>query len=1211
MPDAHKINRIVYEVNFNSEQLAYNFQAGVNTFMQSSLVPVIDEVLNSFDIKNQVISIDTLELDLGHVDYENSEAEIKDRLQEELTKILREKLAEIKQASTGNERIVSNEKSDYAHLLFFLEKGYLPWNSSYNTFQSAEKILAQALTHNREPFVRWIKELGKSHNIRLRIINQFGDPQINEIVKAVDPANAPFIIGYSIDVRQVHKKEPIVPITESGFRETTWAIILGYLLTDRGSRFNKKSFVAHTIQQLAISQNIDYGALLQVLAQSVSKMLGAMAFKTEFPSIISELATEHHTAYNKKEENKHRQEQEKAQVITMLQQFLTGKEKQLNFQQLKKLAKEYPAELIALLLHHLAHEASRKTIVNLFSEQQIKWIIQVLEPQQCEFIFQFAEKLDRGYEHHQLDSSKQNFKKVKWHIILTTLHEERGSQFNRKAFIKSSIFRLAAQYNIPYLELVQHMQSAISVIDATSSPLGILHEALDELTEEEHRENQKRIQPDDTISRYFEAHDLYELLLSYLENGAIGANAYARFGVYSVSELLLKLNTLSPELTRHFLTQIKEPARLKQLLENGNDDFILQVIRLILLTKNEASHEDAAEFIRTLKEQALSVINVLEFYSVILKLITEHHQIDFAKIVSDINRLWNERIRVTPQHPIPHSTIKQHLISLLKNEPGSSMCNLSYAETWEYLSTHYLTHGYSMLRYLANEPRLWELFLKKTPNSLLLTILKNSSLSTFTFRVIHHFSTFYGLQAQQKSGKQRAFFWQIVIEAICNTTNTDTQITVLLTNIVSGINSKKLQETAIKDFLAGLTVFSASERQKLEAIILSVQKKLAINVEVEHKSKAKKQEAQALLLLEESSINDWDTPMLETLIRLMKEKPIVVTEILLQNIHNPKARQYWIKNLPESILKRIFFLLFPTDFIRAQSTLDILWDAYQRCIHKLGISVHVTNKWQFMFDVLANTLPSSSAESLAHSFIRSLLNAISPYNEAAFMDALCKELDSNQQPMQKELYVTLINQIKMLEKELKEEEPNREKALPENKQQNEEVKEEQQNETIYIRNAGLVLAAPYLPELFKRFELTENGAFKNREAAERAVHLLQYLVNEQIESPEFMLLLNKILCGISTGIPITRGIEISPKEAETIQQLLEAMIQNWKVIGNTSVKGLRESFLQREGSLQLRDGQWHLQVESRTYDMLLDQLPWSYTTIKYPWMNNVIYVQWR
>ena len=71
------------------------------------------------------------------------------------------------------------------------------------------------------------------------------------------------------------------------------------------------------------------------------------------------------------------------------------------------------------------------------------------------------------------------------------------------------------------------------------------------------------------------------------------------------------------------------------------------------------------------------------------------------------------------------------------------------------------------------------------------------------------------------------------------------------------------------------------------------------------------------------------------------------------------------------------------------------------------------------------------------------------------------------------------------------------------------------------------------------------------------------------------------------------------------------MIDNWKVLGNTSVAGLRETFLQRQGRLQLRDDAWRLRVEPKAFDMLLDQLPWGFSTIKYPWMERAIYVEWR
>ncbi|HRB97941.1 MAG TPA: contractile injection system tape measure protein, partial [Nitrosomonas sp.] len=167
-------------------------------------------------------------------------------------------------------------------------------------------------------------------------------------------------------------------------------------------------------------------------------------------------------------------------------------------------------------------------------------------------------------------------------------------------------------------------------------------------------------------------------------------------------------------------------------------------------------------------------------------------------------------------------------------------------------------------------------------------------------------------------------------------------------------------------------------------------------------------------------------------------------------------------------------------------------------------------------------------------------------------------------------------------------------------------------EEIYIHNAGQVLAAPYLPRLFTMLNLMEDGVFFDRRAVERAVHLLQFMVNEQTQTPEYQLTLNKVLCGITTGIPIDNRIDISEHEKKTIEGLMLGMIQNWKTIGNTSISGLRQTFLQRKGRLHLKeDGMWYLTIEPGTFDMLLDSLPWSYSVIKHAWMERAIHVTWR
>jgi len=164
---------------------------------------------------------------------------------------------------------------------------------------------------------------------------------------------------------------------------------------------------------------------------------------------------------------------------------------------------------------------------------------------------------------------------------------------------------------------------------------------------------------------------------------------------------------------------------------------------------------------------------------------------------------------------------------------------------------------------------------------------------------------------------------------------------------------------------------------------------------------------------------------------------------------------------------------------------------------------------------------------------------------------------------------------------------------------------------VYIKNAGQVLLAPYLPTLFERLGLIKGGAFIDSVANARAVQALQYMVDGVGDAPEYMMVLNKLICGVASAQPVVRNLQLSDDEKQLIDGLLVAVIEKWKGIGNTSVDGLRDSFLKREGRLYTKDGQWHLQVESRSYDMLLDSLPWSYATIKYSWMPRVIYVEWR
>lgn len=165
----------------------------------------------------------------------------------------------------------------------------------------------------------------------------------------------------------------------------------------------------------------------------------------------------------------------------------------------------------------------------------------------------------------------------------------------------------------------------------------------------------------------------------------------------------------------------------------------------------------------------------------------------------------------------------------------------------------------------------------------------------------------------------------------------------------------------------------------------------------------------------------------------------------------------------------------------------------------------------------------------------------------------------------------------------------------------------------YIKNAGIVLLAPYLDQLFSALRLLEEGQFVNKEAQQKAITILHYVSTGSEEVNEYEVPLLKLLCNFPILMPIDHALRISESEREVIDQLLTFVISQWEIMKNSSPEGLRQNFLIRDGKLfQNEENRWHLKVHRKTEDILLDQLPygWSFSMIKARWMDDIIFVEW-
>ena len=309
--------------------------------------------------------------------------------------------------------------------------------------------------------------------------------------------------------------------------------------------------------------------------------------------------------------------------------------------------------------------------------------------------------------------------------------------------------------------------------------------------------------------------------------------------------------------------------------------------------------------------------------------------------------------------------------------------------------------------------------------------------------------------------------------------------------------------------------------------------------------------------------------------------------------------QLLIQLVPSHLLHQIMLRLQPARYTALDAVVKVVMEALALLVNDLNSPAIKQARWEFIIRYLLatndNQIVSASNES-AQTLSIELCEHLAL---AAGIDDLQRLVNLTQRR------IVLLKPAAQLKPAMRLQEINTHSATQSDENS------PQWESGLHINNAGAVLAGAFLPRLFSMLNLIQDGKFIHPGAADRAVHLVQFMVTGASSTPEYDLILNKILCGISTSIPVSAGIEITEQEQTLIEQMLTSMIQHWKVLGSTSISGLRETFFQRQGWLILEEDCWRLKVKEQTFDLLLDRLPWSISLIKHGWMDKPLRVSWR
>ena len=163
-------------------------------------------------------------------------------------------------------------------------------------------------------------------------------------------------------------------------------------------------------------------------------------------------------------------------------------------------------------------------------------------------------------------------------------------------------------------------------------------------------------------------------------------------------------------------------------------------------------------------------------------------------------------------------------------------------------------------------------------------------------------------------------------------------------------------------------------------------------------------------------------------------------------------------------------------------------------------------------------------------------------------------------------------------------------------------------------DSGLVILWPFLTQLFNSNQLLNDSKkrFKDKNCQYLAWALLSEILGIR---PHAGQLTAKILVGLDINDEYAQDINVSPspltaEQLGTIEPLLTAVSTHWPALTNTTPDLIKQLFFQRQGLWQRKGFDWRVEVPSKSHDILKKTLPWGIGTIRLPWLEYTVHVDW-
>ena len=435
------IGTVKFDFKADNEPFALKLNGGWDTFFHTSFEEVVEEVLSAYDQPDRTIVIDSLPLDLGNIEEGQFYKQFPARLREVLQTYCKEKLGmqQISDMSRGGVRILSTGRNAFEVLSFFLMHGYFPFETD-KAYTNLDFLLKKVIDEEAYRFREFLNSYGHYDFLCGRLVYQFDDEQLEQIVHIVQPSESIFVNLY---VRvQIHTYDSLKrsDITKNEYRDVVWTLVLAYLFAESGGYFSRKQIILHTLRGVAAHLNYSLAEITRLLTEGIRELENTVAQLPELWSILKEIRQnmraeiwaldgDYHVCLTR-------------EIVSALRFGIAGKEAE------NILSREHISGILSDAIY------CRKLLQQL-QEKEIQQLVKVVVPQESDFAIAYACLLDKHKDAGTFSGKAGNeFRLLKWEFIFAVLFSMPVSAFGRRQFVWSVLQHLAAHYNLSVTDLV-------------------------------------------------------------------------------------------------------------------------------------------------------------------------------------------------------------------------------------------------------------------------------------------------------------------------------------------------------------------------------------------------------------------------------------------------------------------------------------------------------------------------------------------------------------------------------------------------------------------------------------------------------------------------------------------------------------------------------------------------------------------------------------